>query len=175
MAGDGKTSGEHLVIVVDTSLTINAAILDRLDLLGTANRLVGIVPEAVLAELTHPVQRERVERALATGDLHRAAVEGDALVLFEQMRRDFGRGESAALALAVARSAHVGCDEGRAFMRRAIEHLGPRRQLNTPAMMVRAIECGLLTVAEADAYKNVLAANRYRMNFGSFAERVRQS
>lgn len=175
MAGDGKTSGDDLALVLDTSLVINFSILDRLDLLGRANQLVGIVPEAVLAELTRPAQRERVERGLARGELHRATVEGDSLVLFEQLRRDFGRGESAALALAVVRSAYVGCDEGRTFMRFAIEHLGLRRQLNTPSIMVRAIEGGLLTVEEADGYKDVLAANRYRMSFGSFAERVRQS
>ena len=54
----------------------------------------------------------------------------------------------------------------------AIELIGEARILRTEDLLVEAIRCGRLNVAQADECKLVLAANRYAMPFASFAERI---
>ena len=45
-----------------------------------------------------------------------------------------------------------------------------QRLLTTPAIYLRAIRAGLLSVAEADADKALLASRRFVMRFASFAD-----
>jgi hypothetical protein len=52
----------------------------------------------------------------------------------------------------------------------AIRLLGAARIITTVDIFLLSIRAGLLTVEEADAAKAVLAANRFTVVFGSFAE-----
>jgi hypothetical protein len=56
------------------------------------------------------------------------------------------------------------------WLRKAIELIGEARILRTKHLILRAIRCGHLSIAEADACKAVLHAKRYAMPFKSFGE-----
>jgi len=56
------------------------------------------------------------------------------------------------------------------FAREVLARLGEGRLLTTPINYVRAIQAGLLSVAEADADKTLLASRRFVMRFASFAD-----
>lgn len=62
MSGD-----EVRTVVVDTSVMINLAILDRIGLLGILERFRFVVPGEVVAEVRRAEQRKRVRTALETG------------------------------------------------------------------------------------------------------------
>lgn len=81
-----------------------------------------------------------------------------------------GAGEAACLALAELNGWHVASDERRRFRREVFARLGEGRLLTTPSIYVLAIRAGLLSVAEADADKDLLASRRFVMKFGSFSE-----
>jgi len=54
-----------------------------------------------------------------------------------------------------------------------VEQLGATRLLTTPAILLRCIRAGVLTVADADAIKAELERHRFRMAFTSFAHLIR--
>ena len=165
-------SGDDLhTVVVDTSVLINFAILDRLELLGALRRLRFVVPGEVLAEVTNSEQSRRVGYALDIGVLREVAT-NDPLVLdwFARLRRQMGLGEAACLALAIVRGWLFACDEKRVVQSEARKLLGPDRLLNTPGLCLLAIRASYWTVTEADEAKALLERSHYRMSFGSFAE-----
>lgn len=77
--------------------------------------------------------------------------------------------------LAEKRGWHIASDEGGRFRQEVVGRIGADRLLTTPAIYVRAIQAGLLTVAEADRDKEHLAARRFIMPFASFVELVRSA
>lgn len=81
-----------------------------------------------------------------------------------------GVGESACLAVAELNGWVVASDERRRFRREVIARLGRDRLLTTPDIFVLAIRAGLLSVAQADEDKALLASRRFVMKFGSFSE-----
>ena len=94
----------------------------------------------------------------------------EAKTLFANLRDLMGRGEAACLALAATTGCHLASDEKKRFRRKAIELIGEGRIVRTEALLLAAIRCGRRTVAQADEYKAVLAANRYAMPFATFAD-----
>ena len=163
-----------LVVVADTSVLINFVHMRRLDMLGPAVGLRAVVPVEVIHELTDPLQRDAVGAALRSDELF---VAGDLsmaeLEVYTRLHATLGAGESAALAVAHGRGAHVACDERRAFLRQATALLGTGRVVNTPGLMLNAISSGTLTVADADELKILLEKHRFKMSFDSFARVVR--
>ena len=64
----------------------------------------------------------------------------------------------------------IACDEKKAFRREAEARVGPSRILNTVSLIVLAIRNGMVTVAEADEFKERLAENRFVIAVRSFSE-----
>ena len=170
-------SGERTVTIVlaDTSVLVNLAIVDRLDLLGALSGFDFCVPEEVVDEVRRPEQRRLLDQALHAGHLERARLTGlPVLDHYRELRHDLGPGEAACLALAYAEGWSVACDEKRFFRREARRLLGEGRLLNTPGLFVLAIRQGYWTVSEADQAKEILERNRFRMRFRSFDELMRR-
>lgn len=165
-------SGEEIrTAIMDTSVLINFAILDRIGLLGALERLRIAVPGEVLFEVKRPEQKKRVRAALKAGSLHEVALDQPPeLAQFARFRKKMGLGEAACLALAASRGWLFTCDEGGVVRSEAKKLLGSDRLLNTPGLFLLAIRTGCWTVDEADKAKAVLEENRYRMQFGSFRE-----
>lgn len=172
------SSGEAAEIVLaDTSVLLNLAFVERLDLLGALEDYRFRIPEEVAAEVRQPEQRSLLDRALSAGHLERARITRLPVIEhFQTLRQDLklGRGEAACLALAYARGWMVASDEKRAFRREARKLLGERRLLTTPSLFVLGIRQAYWSVAEADQAKAILERNRFRMRFSSFDELVRR-
>lgn len=161
------------LVLTDTNVLLNLAIVDRLDLLGVFPDLRFSAPRVVFDEVLSPRERILVDRAVACGLLPEIAFDDvDALSLFSQLLRIMEQGEAACLALAVQHGAWVASDEKRAFRREAERLLGPGSIVSTPGLIVLAIRRKILTLEEADSIKGVLEQRRFRMTFGSFSEVV---
>ncbi|MFN0303865.1 MAG: hypothetical protein ACKVQU_26320 [Burkholderiales bacterium] len=161
------------VVITDTNVLINFLHIGQLALLGELPAYRFQLPTEVLQELTDLGQRGVVDNAIATGQIHLLVIDAlDALSLFGDLRDLMGRGEAACLAFAATTGCHLASDEKKRFRRKAIELIGEARILGTEDLLVQAIRCGRITMAQADGFKLVLAENRYTMPFASFAERL---
>jgi predicted nucleic acid-binding protein len=161
------------VVITDANVLINFVHIGQVALLGELPAYRFQLPTEVLNELTDGDQRAQIEVAIAARQLELMVIEAlDALTLFGDLRDLMGRGEAACLAVAATTGCHLASDEKKRFRREAIELIGEARIVRTEDLLVEAIRCGRRTVAQADAYKLVLAANRYAMPFSSFADLV---
>lgn len=161
------------IAITDTSILINLSHTGHLSLLGQTLGFRFVIPDEVLAEVTDQHQILIVEGALREGAIARESINSPfELELFAQLTEVLGSGESACLALAESRGWLVACDEKRVFLREALTRLGAGRILNTPGLYVLWIRTGVLSVADADAAKLVLEANRFKMGFSSFGDVV---
>lgn len=168
------TDPPSVVVVTDANVLINLIHTGRLLLLGKLPGLRFVVPDNVVAEITDQAQAARLAEALAAEVLARCALtELAELTLFAELRGVLGAGEAACLAAAQERGWHVASDEGRRFRSEVLARLGEGRLLTTPAIYVHALRAGLLTVAEADADKALLASRRFVMKFASFGDLLR--
>jgi len=159
------------LVLTDTNVLLNLALVNRMDLLGAFPDLRFCAPREVLGEVLRPRERALVDQAVACGLIQKMALEPvEALSLFSKFLQLMGRGEAACLALAVHHRALVASDEKRAFRREADRHLGPGCILNTPGLLVLAIRRNLISLGEADEIKLALEENRFRMTFRSFAD-----
>ena len=167
--GEDRELGSPTVLL-DATVLINLAITDRLDLLEGLSGYRFRTPQEALAEVLRKHQRSRIQRALQAGSLERVSLEShEESHRFQEFARNLGRGEAACLALASIRGWWLASDDHRA-LKRTRQELPERRILNTPRLFLLAIRAGLLTVEEADETKRILAENRFRMGFDSFAE-----
>ncbi len=159
------------LVLVDTNVLLNFALVDRLDLLGALSDLSLCAPAEVMAEIIKEPERSRVEASIRSGYVGETSLADVAeLVLFSELRQIMGMGEAACLALAVSQQAWIASDEKRVFRREAEARLGPGSILNTPGLLLLGIRRGLLTVEEADDMKAALESKRFRMKLGSFRE-----
>jgi predicted nucleic acid-binding protein len=159
------------VVVTDANVLINLIRIGQLPLLGQLDGYRFLVPAEVVNEITEPHQREALSWALTEGHLEQVVVDTmESLQLFAELRDVMGMGEAACLALAATRGCHIASDEKKRFRRRAMELIGEQRIVRTEGILLTAIRQERISVAEADGFKAVLAANRYAMSFGSFSE-----
>lgn len=164
-------AAETTVVVTDANVLINFLHIGEVPLLGELPGYRFQLPTEVLNELTDGDQHAQIEAAIATRQLALMVIEAmDALTLFANLRDLMGRGEAACLALAATTGCHLASDEKKRFRRKAIELIGEGRIVRTEDLLLAAIRCGRRTVAQADEYKAVLAANRYAMPFATFAD-----
>lgn len=173
VAGDEGTT----IVLADTSVLVNLALVDRFDLLGALAGLRFRVPDEVVAEVTRQEQRDLLGRALREGHLEQVSLTGFAAILdFQRLRLDLGlgRGEAACLTLGCAHGWMVASDEKGAFRREARRLLGEARLLDTPRLFVLGIRQHYWTAADADRAKEVLERNRFRMRFGTFEDLMRR-
>lgn len=162
------------IALTDTSVLLNLAIVDRLELLGALPKLEFLVPEEVVEEVIRPRQRALLEQALERGDLSEIQLTGiEPLNQYRDLRRKLGPGESACLALAHENGWMVASDEKGWFRSEARRLLGNDRLINTPGLFLLAIRQGYWSIEDADRAKETLEANRYRMRFASFHDLMR--
>ena len=165
------TNAETVVVVTDANVLINLIRIGQLPLLGQLDGYRFLVPTEVANEITEPDQREALSEALAGGYLEQVVVDTmESLELFAELRDVMGMGEAACLALAATRGCHIASDEKKRFRRRAVELIGEQRIVRTEGLLLEAIRQARISVAEADGFKAVLAANRYSMSFQSFSD-----
>jgi predicted nucleic acid-binding protein len=159
------------IVVSDANVMINLIHVARLDLCARLPGLEFVVPDHVRDEITGANQRSMLDRAVAEGHLSIASItDPDGIALFAELTRRLGRGESACLVLAVKEGWTVASDEKRRFRREAANLVGNDRIIGTPDIYMAAIRAGLLTIDEADADKEELEKQRFKMPFGSFRE-----
>lgn len=165
------TRPELSVVVADSSVLINLTHVKRLDLCRHLPGLEFVIPEHVHAEITRPEQRSELDRAVSEGTFRIVSiVEPREIASFAELTVHLGRGEAACLVLATVNGWSIACDEKGRFRREAVTRIGEHRLLGTVEIYLTALRAGLLTVAQADADKAVLEANRFRVPFGSFRE-----
>ena len=161
------------VVITDANVLINFLHIGQVALLSELPVYRFQLPTEVLNELTDGDQRAQIEAAIAARQLELMVIEAlDALTLFGDLKDLMGRGEAVCLAVAATTGCHLASDEKKRFRRKAIELIGEARIVRTEDLLVEAIRRGRRTVAQADAYKLALAANRYAMPFSSFADLV---
>lgn len=166
-------SGSVSVVITDTSILINLSHTGHLRLLGATPGYRFLVSDEVMAEIIDPLQRSSVEEAITAALLERTSIQStDELSAYAELRQVLGSGESACLALAMTRRWLVACDEKRVFLREAQARLGAGRIVNTPGLYILWIRSGILSVEDADAAKQILEANRFKMNFPTFRDLV---
>jgi|ERR1700746_1616959 len=162
-----------LDVCTDTCVLINLAHVSRLDLLGQIEDMVFHAPQEVLNEVSEPGQMTKVEQAIERGVLHRLKIVAvEELESMAEYVEQFGKGESACLAVAIHRRWVVATDETKD--RRLSREIASKgiKLINTPGILLKAIRQGHLTVQAADLIKAELETNRFKMSFGSFQELV---
>ena len=160
-------------IVADASVLINFIHAGQFALLAALPGYEWVIPEDVVAEITDPVQREQLERAIASQQLRVETIsDPEDLVQYAELRRTLGRGEAACIVLAARHGWLVASDEKGKFQREATARLGDRRIVNTAGLLVSAIRAGLISLEAADAAKAVLERHRFRLPFASFRDIV---
>jgi predicted nucleic acid-binding protein len=163
---------DRRLVFTDASVLINFTLAGCLDVLGNLG-LDLRVPEEVVAEIFRPSLRLQLDEACSAGWVREVTlIDPDALMLYVDLRKGLGAGESACLALAAGSGGLVACDEKRLFLREARRCLGDGRVLNTPGLLLLAIRGGLLSIREADGIKLLLERHRFRMTFASFQDLV---
>jgi predicted nucleic acid-binding protein len=101
-----------LDVCTDACVLINLARVSRLDLLGQIQDMVFHAPQEVLNEVSEPAQTTKVEEAIESGVLHRLKIVAvEELESVAEYVEQFGRGESACLAVAIHRHWVVATDE----------------------------------------------------------------
>lgn len=151
------------LLVADTSVLLNLAVLDRLDLFA-ATGFEAYVPNHVVAEVTRQEHRARLEAALAAGHLTELAITGLAeLTEYAGLRKRFGDGESAAMAVAFTRNWTVAVDEAGPVRRIVLERLGTNHLLTTPALLTQAVRREVIGRTQLPAIRATLEANRFVM------------
>ncbi|HNY40942.1 MAG TPA: hypothetical protein PKJ41_11120 [Bryobacteraceae bacterium] len=159
------------VVVTDANILINLIHIGRLSILGALAQFEFVVPDEVAAEVLDAEQAASLQAAIDGEYLARVAFrDTEELAKFATLTSFLGKGESACLALAQRRGCLVASDEGGPFRREAQQRLGPRRLINTPAILLSAIHSGVLSVEEADQALEILKEHRFRVKFKSFRE-----
>jgi len=162
-----------LDVCTDACVLINFAHVSRLDLLGQIQDMIFHAPQEVLNEVSEPGQMRKVEEAVENGVLHRLKIIAvEELQSVAEYIEQFGKGESACLAVAIHRQWVVATDETKD--RRLSREIASKRikLINTPGILLKAVRQGLLSVQAADLIKTELEANRFKMSFKSFQELV---
>lgn len=162
-----------LDVCTDACVLINLARVSRLDLLGQIQDMVFHAPQEVLNEVSEPAQTTKVEEAIETGVLRRLKIVAvEELQSVAEYIEQFGKGESACLAVAIHRQWAIATDETKD--RRLTREIATKgiKVINTPGVLLKAIRQGTLSVQAADLIKAELEENRFKMSFKSFQEFV---
>jgi predicted nucleic acid-binding protein len=162
-----------ILVVVDTSCLINFLIVDRLDIFGALQGYTFVVPNHVVAEVTDATQRARLEAALTARVVTEIEITDLAEIeTYIALRRVLGDGESACLAIAATRGWVIAADEKGRLRREVYERLGEAALVNTPGILVAAIQAGILTADGAETLRAELAKNRFVMDIPPFSELI---
>ncbi|HEX5051777.1 MAG TPA: hypothetical protein VFZ65_08400 [Planctomycetota bacterium] len=156
-------------------MLLNFLRVGRLDLLVGLPDSEFLVTDHVRGEVTGHAHAEQVRTAIEGGRLREERVDApDEVAAFGRLQqtRVLGVGECAALAVAVCRRLSIAIDD-RAARKKATALFGFGQFLGTAD--VAAIGSGLVDVATADELKRRWEQElRFKLGFGSFAERLVQ-
>ncbi len=158
-------------VCVDTCVFVNFAIVGRVELMVRISDFTFHVPQEVADEVTVDAQRHKLEEMFGSGGLKKAHLQDlGELEQFARYSQRFGKGESACLAIAGCRRWVFATDETKdKRLKKEIAAAGVRI-VNTPGVLLKAIQQGLLSVSDADSIKAELEKNRFKMDFHSFQE-----
>lgn len=160
------------LVVLDSSVLINLLHAGCLGFFALGRSLRALVPDEVVEEVRRPEQQKALAAAIEAGHVERRSItEPEALEDLADLRRTFGKGEAASLALAGRERLRIACDEQGAFRRVAVQRLG-EPLLTTADLLLIWLREELLTVEDADAIKQVLEQHRFRMPFKSFSDLI---
>jgi predicted nucleic acid-binding protein len=169
-----KSSGAGLPaqsILLDANVLINFIYVDQLDLLGKLNEYQFFIPEHVVAEITRKNQAALLKKAIGSGILEKTVITDiEEIADYSEFHKTLGQGESACLSIALNRGYSIASDEKGLFRRIVIEKIGRQRLVTTPDLILTAIRANLITVAQADKWKERLETHRFKMKFESFNE-----
>lgn len=154
---------ETNVVVVDTSVLINFLHLGRLDVLDELPFRF-LIPEEVRGEVDgdeYPEQERKLNQALEYEILELITVtEASITNQIARYTETFGKGESACLALAEAKSCGIACDDTRAVrVARNTNAISPL--LNTVGVIVMLIDENVVNRETAQKWKGVLDENSF--------------
>lgn len=164
----------EIVVITDTSVLINFLVIDGAGLLGKLSTHRFLVTEHVRAEITahYHEQLTRLELAFLTGVLEEVRVDNlkEVQLFADLASKGLGIGESSAIAVAAHRQWAIAIDDKQAIRR--VSSLGYTMPiLSTEALMVALIQCGAISIEEADSIKSEWEKNhRFRLAFPSFKD-----
>lgn len=164
-------------VLLDTSVLVNFLVVRRLDLLRDHPQHRFVVTDHVRAEITqhYPDQRAQLEQALNDGWFTEINVTNpEELDLFAELTASgrLGAGECSALAVAVCQKLPVALDD-KAARKRASAFNPKIMLLDTENLIVSLIRAERISIEEADEIKGEWEReHRFKLSFGSFAERV---
>jgi predicted nucleic acid-binding protein len=161
-------------LVIDTSVLINFIVVERLDLLTALPGTVCVVTDHVRGEITddYPGQVALLLNAIEQGSIKLLRVDSpEELQTFADLEASgLGAGERSAFAAARHRGCVVAIDDRRAI-RIASRSLGDFSIVRTEDIVRESITAGIVSVAEADAFKHRWEAlHRFRLPFESFGD-----
>lgn len=168
-----------VIVITDTSVLVNFLVLDQAALLARLPDHRFVVTEHVRAEITdhYQDQLQRLEAAFAAGILEEIRVTDlPEVQLFAQLTATgLGIGECSAIAVTAHRNLSLAIDDKRAVKK--LKNAGYNLTIHsTETIVVLLIQHAVLTVQEADAMKQEWELHhRFRLPFGSFAERLSAS
>jgi predicted nucleic acid-binding protein len=161
--------------VIDTSALINFLRIDQVHLLASHPSYSFFVTDHVRDEVTRRYQLQFQRLAAAFQAVHLTETVVDTIEevrTFGQLTSlgRFGVGECAAVATAFHRGWTIALDDNNAI--KLVSRLFPSVHIETTATIIVAlIRAGILTVAQADGFRDDWATNhRFRLPFRSFAE-----
>jgi predicted nucleic acid-binding protein len=158
-------------ILLDANVLINFIHVDHLDLLGKLKEYQFFTPEHVVAEITRKDQAALLKKAIESGILEQMVITDIAEIAeYLEFHKTLGQGESACLSIALNRGYSIASDEKGLFRRIVIEKIGWQRLVTTPDLILTAIRANLITVAQADKWKDRLETHQFKMKFQSFKE-----
>ena len=162
-------------VILDTSVLINFLAIDQAHLLVDHPKFEFIMTDHVQVEVTEHYFDEftRLEAMLATPGVKQISVNTpEELEIFGELTliRRLGSGECAAIAAAIHRGCGIAIDD-----QAAIKHLSrlypALRVETTQSLMVGLIKLGVLTITEADGFKERWQVeHRFRLSFHSFRD-----
>ena len=160
-------------VSTDACILINLLRVHRLELLGAVPPYVFFMPTEVLREITYPDQQAELREALDRGWVQETRLETiTELQIFTRANEQLGCGESACIAITEVRNWILGTDDSKGAKWKKVISAPGIRVLNTPGLLLLAIQQNKLTVQQADQIKAILEQHRFRMGFGSFQELV---
>lgn len=165
-----------IIVITDTSVLINFLVLDQAALLARSPHHRFVVTEHVRAEITdhYQDQLQLLEAAFAADILEEVRVTDLPEVQFfaQLTATGLGIGECSAIAVAAHRQHALAIDDKRAVKK--LKAVGLQLAIHsTETIVVLLIQQAVLTVQEADAMKQEWEQHhRFRLPFGSFAERL---
>ncbi|MFQ5852292.1 MAG: hypothetical protein ACE5JU_17135 [Candidatus Binatia bacterium] len=157
----------RLLVVTESSFLINFLAIDRMDILGGLGQFKFHVVDHVTAEIRYPDQQARLRAALAAGIVSEFEITDPVeILLYDELRKVLGDGESASLAVAVSRRWIIAADEKGRFRKELFERIGEDYLLDTPGALLAAIKSRVISISEAEELREALRRHRFEMKGG---------